>query len=298
MWLTRLALRYPISTFLIAITILVFGVVSFEQLPIDLLPDISIPVVSTVTFYPGASPLDMEQSVTTQIERTVSSVNDVDYVQSSTREGISQVRINFNWDANTDVGLIDVVQRINRVLNQLPSGVSQPVVLRFDLTNLPVCNVAVSGNIDERDLYDLASNVIEPQLEHLPGVAFAQVLGGKIREIHISVDRNRLEALQLPIQNVLDAVASSNLIIPSGDLKTGKFDYALKTESRFNIVKPMEDIVVKIINGVPVKIKDVATVDDSYQEQTELVRVNGTPGLVLRVQKLASANTVDVVNNV
>jgi CzcA family heavy metal efflux pump len=298
MWLTRLALRYPISTFLIAITILVFGVVSFEQLPIDLLPDISIPVVSTVTFYPGASPLDMEQSVTTQIERTVSSVNDVDYVQSSTREGISQVRINFNWDANTDVGLIDVVQRINRVLNQLPTGVSQPVVLRFDLTNLPVCNVAVSGNIDERDLYDLASNVIEPQLEHLPGVAFAQVLGGKIREIHISVDRNRLEALQLPIQNVLDAVASSNLIIPSGDLKTGKFDYALKTESRFNVVKPMEDIVVKIINGVPVKIKDVATVDDSYQEQTELVRVNGTPGLVLRVQKLASANTVDVVNNV
>ena len=298
MWLTRLALRYPISTFLIAITILVFGVVSFEQLPIDLLPDISIPVVSTVTFYPGASPLDMEQSVTTQIERTVSSVNDVDYVQSSTREGISQVRINFNWDANTDVGLVDVVQRINRVLNQLPTGVSQPVVLRFDLTNLPVCNVAVSGDIDERDLYDLASNVIEPQLEHLPGVAFAQVLGGKIREIHISVDRNRLEALNLPIQNVLDAVANSNLIIPSGDLKTGKFDYALKTESRFNVVKPMEDIVIKVVNGVPIKIKDIAAVEDSYQEQTELVRVNGRPGLTLRVQKLANANTVDVVNNV
>jgi CzcA family heavy metal efflux pump len=298
MWLTRLALRYPISTFLIAITILTFGVVSFEQLPIDLLPDITIPVVSTITFYTGASPLDMEQSVTTQIERTVSSVNDVDYVQSSTREGISQVRINFNWDANTDVGLIDVVQRINRVLNQLPTGVSQPVVLRFDLTNLPVCVVAVSGNIDERDLYDLALNVIEPQLEHLPGVAFAQVLGGKIREIHISIDRNRIEALQLPIQSVLNAVANSNLIIPSGDLKTGKFDYALKTESRFNVVKPMEDIVIQVVNGIPIKIKDIATVDDSYQEQTELIRVNGHPGLTLRVQKLASANTVDVVNNV
>ncbi len=298
MWLTRLALKYPISTFLIAITILVFGIVSFEQLPIDLLPDISIPVVSTITFYPGASPLDMEQSVTTQIERTVSSVNDVDYVQSSTREGISQVRINFNWNANTDVGLIDVVQRINRVLNQLPTGVSQPVVLRFDLTNLPVCIVAVSGDMDERDLYDLASNEIEPQLEHLPGVAFAQVLGGKIREIHISIDRNRLEALQLPVQSVLDAVAGSNLIVPSGDLKTGKFDYALKTESRFNVVKPMQDIVIKVVNGIPIKIKDIAKVEDSYQEQTELIRVNNAPGLTLRVQKLASANTVDVVNNV
>ena len=298
MWLTRLALRYPISTFLIAITILTFGVVSFEQLPIDLLPDITIPVVSTITFYQGASPLDMEQSVTTPIERTVSSVNDVDYVQSSTREGISQVRVNFNWDANTDVGLIDIVQRINRILNQLPTGVSQPVVLRFDLTNLPVCVVAVSGNIDERDLYDLALNVIEPQLEHLPGVAFAQVLGGKIREIHISIDRNRLEALRLPVQTVLNAVANSNLIIPSGDLKTGKFDYALKTESRFNVVKPMEDIVVQVVSGVPIKIKDIAKVEDSYQEQTELVRVNGHPGLTLRVQKLAKANTVEVVNNV
>ena len=298
MWLTRLALRYPISTFLIAITILTFGVVSFEQLPIDLLPDITIPVVSTITFYQGASPLDMEQSVTTPIERTVSSVNDVDYVQSSTREGISQVRVNFNWDANTDVGLIDIVQRINRILNQLPTGVSQPVVLRFDLTNLPVCVVAVSGNIDERDLYDLALNVIEPQLEHLPGVAFAQVLGGKIREIHISIDRNKLEALRLPVQTVLNAVANSNLIIPSGDLKTGKFDYALKTESRFNVVKPMEDIVVQVVGGVPIKIKDIAKVEDSYQEQTELVRVNGHPGLTLRVQKLAKANTVEVVNNV
>lgn len=240
----------------------------------------------------------MEQSVTTQIERTVSSVNDVDYVQSSTREGISQVRINFNWDANTDVGMIDVVQRINRVINQLPTGVSQPVVLKFDLTNLPVCNIVVSGNIDERDLYDLASNVIEPQLEHLPGVAYAQVSGGRIREIHITLDRNRLEALQLPVQSILDAVANSNLTIPSGDLKSGKYDYALKTESRFNVVKPMEDIVIRVVNGVPIKIKDLATVEDGYQEETELVRINGQPGLSLRVQKLAKANTVEVVDNV
>ena len=298
MWLTRLALRYPISTFLFAMTVLIFGIVSFEQLPIDLLPDISIPVVTTITYYSGASPIDMEQSVTTQIERTVSSVNDVDYVQSSTREGISQVRINFNWDANTDVGMIDVVQRINRVLNQLPVGVSQPMVLKFDLTNLPVCNVVVSGGIDGRDLYDLASNVIEPQLEHLPGVAFAQVSGGRIREIHITLDRNRIEALQLPVQSVLNAIANSNLTMPSGDLKSGKYDYALKTESRFNVVKPMEDIVIKVVNGVPIKIKDIASVEDSYQEETELIRINGKPGLSLRVQKLAKANTVEVVDNV
>ncbi len=298
MWLTRLALKYPISTFLFAVTIVVLGFVSFQQLPIDLLPDITVPVVTTITFYSGAGPLDMEQSVTTFIERGVSSVNDVDYVQSSTREGISQVRINFNWNANLDVALVDVVQRVNRILNQLPTGVSQPIVLRFDITNLPVCNIAVSSNMDERDLYDLAFNTIEPQVEHLPGVASAQVIGGRIREIHVTLDRDRLQALQLPVADVLTAIANANLIIPSGDLKTGTFDYSLKTESRFNVVKPMEDIVVKTVNRVPVRIKDIGRVEDSYQEQTELVRINGRPGLTLRVQKLASANTVEVVDNV
>jgi CzcA family heavy metal efflux pump len=299
MWLTRLALKYPISTFLFALTIAVMGLISFRQLPIDLLPNISIPVVSSITFYSGAGPLDMEQSVTTYIERGVSSVNNADYVQSSTREGISQVRINFNWDANLDVGLVDVIQRINRILNQLPDGVSQPVVLRFDITSMPVCNLAISGgDMDERDLYDLAYNVIEPQIEHQPGVASAQVTGGRIREIHISLDRNRIEALQLPVQSVITAIANANLIIPSGDIKTGNFDYSLKTESRFNVVKPMGDIVIKHINGVPIRVRDVAAVEDSYQDQTEIVRINGQPGLMMSVQKLASANTVDVVDRV
>ena len=298
MWLTRLALRYPISTFLFAVTILVLGIVSFEQLPIDLLPNITVPVVSAITFYTGAGPLDMEQSVTTFIERGVSSVNDVDYVQSTTREGISQVRINFNWKANLDVGLVDVVQRVNRIMNQLPTGVSQPIVLRFDINSMSVCNIAVSGDMDQRDLYDLAFNTIEPQIEHLPGVATAPVLGGRIREIHVTIDRNRIQALQIPVQNVLNAVANSNLIIPSGDLKTGKFDYSLKTESRFNLVKPLENVVIQTINSVPIHIKDIGTVEDSYQEQTEIIRVNGKPGLTLAVQKLSSANTTDVVDNV
>jgi CzcA family heavy metal efflux pump len=298
MWLTRLALRYPISTFLFALTIVLLGFVSFSQLPIDMLPNLTIPVVTTVTYYTGAGPLDMEQSVTRLIERSVSSINDVDYVQSSTREGISQVRVNFNWNANTDVGLVDCVQRVNRIINQLPIGVSQPSVLRFDITSLPVCVVAVEGDMDQRDLYDLAYNIIEPQIEHITGVASAVVSGGRIREIHVTLDRNRIQAMGIPVQSVLTAVANSNLIIPSGDLKTGPFDYTLKTESLFNVVKPMENIVVKTVSGVPIRLKDIGTVDDSYQEQTEIVRVNGKAGVVMRVLKLSSANTVEVVDNV
>ncbi len=298
MWLTRLALRYPISTFLIAVTILVLGIVSFMQLPVDLLPNITIPVISTITFYTGASPLDMEQSVTVFTERAVSSVNDVSYVQSTTREGISQVRINFGWDADLNVALVDVVQRVNRILNQLPPGVSQPVVLKFDISTLAVCNISISSDMDERDLYDLALNTIEPQIEHLPGVASASVSGGRIREIHVTLDRDRLQALQLPVQSVLTAVANSNLVIPSGDLKTGPFDYSLKTESRFNVVRPLEDVILKTVNGVPVRIRDIGKVEDSYQEQTEIVRINGMPGVNLSVQKMAGANTIEVVDKV
>lgn len=298
MWLTRLALKYPITTLMFSLAILVLGIVSFRQLPIDMLPNIQIPVVSAITFYNGAGPLDMEQSVTVPIERAVSSTNDVDYIQSSTREGISQVRIYFNWDANVNVGLIDVIQKINRVLNLLPTGVSQPLALRFDITNVPIITVALSSDIDERDLYDLAYNTIEPQLEHLPGVAFAQVVGGKIREIHVTLDRNRIEATDIPLQQVVQAVQASNLILPSGDIKTGVFDYSLKTESQFNLVEPIGDIVVKVVNGVPVKIRDLARVEDSYQEQTEIVRNNGKHGVILRVQKTPGSNTVDVVDEI
>jgi len=296
MWLTRFALKYPITTFMVAIAVFVLGFVSLYQLPIDMLPNIQIPVVSVITYNNGAGPTDMEQTVTVPIERVISSTNNVNYVQSSTREGVSSVRVYFNWDASTDVGLIDVIQKVNRILNFLPSAASQPLVLRFDITNIAVCTVALSGDLDQRALYDLAYNVIEPQLEHIPGVAFAQVTGGRIREIHIKVDRNRIDALNLSLQEVLQAMSASNLIVPSGDLKTGVFDYSLKTESEFNVVEPMGNVVVKTQNGVSVRIRDIAYVEDSYQEQTEVIRNNGKEGVVLRIQKTSGANTVEVVN--
>ncbi len=298
MWLTRLALKYPISTLMASLAVFILGLVSFAQLPIDMLPNIQIPSVTAVTYFSGAGPLDMEQSVTVPIERGVSSVSDLDYIQSSTREGSSQVRLYFNWDANTNVGLIDVIQKINRVMNQIPDGVSQPLVLKFDITNMPVITVALNSDMDERALYDLAYNIIEPQLEHIPGVAYAQVVGGRIREIHVVMDRNRVEAANLSVQQVLQAVQASNLIMPSGDIKTGLYDYSLKTESMFNVVEPIGDITIKTVNNVPIRVRDVAKVEDSYMEQTQIIRTNGNHGVILRVQKSPGSNTVEVVNSI
>lgn len=298
MWLTRLALKYPISTLMASIAVFVLGMVSFFQLPIDMLPDIQLPSVTTVTFYSGAGPMDMEQSITVPIERAVSSTSDVDFIQSSTREGVSQVRLYFDWEADLSESFIDVTQKINRVLNQLPEGITQPQVLKFDITNTPVISVALSSDIDERELYDLAYNVIEPQLEHISGVAAAQVSGGKIREIQVMLDRNRIEAANLTSQQIVQAIQNSNLILPSGELKSGVFDYSLKTESQFNVVEPMGNIIIKNVSTVPLRIRDVARIEDTYQEQTRLIRTNGKHGVVLRVQKTPGANTVDVVDKI
>ncbi len=298
MWLTRLALKYPITTLMAAIAIFVLGYVSFTQLPIDMLPNIQIPVVSVITYNSGANPIDMEQTTTVPIERAVSSTNDVNYVQSSTREGVSQIRVYFNWDANTSTGLIDVIQKVNRVLNLLPSSASQPLVLKFDITNIPVCTIALSGDLDQRAMYDLAYNIIEPQIEHLPGVAFAQVVGGQIREIHIKVDRNRVDAMGLTLQQVTQAISASNLIVPSGGIKTGVFDYSLRTESQFNVVEPIGNIVLRSDNNAVIRVRDIASIEDSFMEQTEVIRNNGKAGVILRIQKTSGANTVEVVNGV
>lgn len=298
MWLTRLALKYPISTFLFAVTLVVLGYVAFTQLEVDMLPDISIPVVSVAANYSGAGPLDMEQSVTLPLERAVSSVNDVNYVTSTTREGSSRIRINFNWGADVDAGMIDVIQRVSRVAGQLPEGASTPTVFRFDITSRPICQISVSAEMDERDLYDLAYNIIAPQIEHQTGVASATVSGGRLREIHVILDRNRMTALQMPVTTVLTAIANSNLLIPSGSMKTAGLDFSLTTESRFNLVEPIENIVLKSNDGIPVRIRDVGRVEDSYQEETQIIRINGKTGLSIQVLKLASANTIDVVDRI
>ena len=298
MWITRLALRYPITTVMCTLAILVLGLLSLSQLAIDMVPDIQIPSVSVVTYYRGAGPADMEQSITTQIERTVSSTPDIDYVYSSTREGVAMVRILFNWGVNTDVSMVDVIQKINRVMNSLPIGTTQPMVSKFDITSQPVCQVVLSGDIDQRDLYDLAVNTIQPQLERINGVASANVRGGRMREIQIRVDRNRIEAMNIPITQVTQAIANANLIVPSGSLKSGVFDYSLKTESQFDVVEPMGNIIVATVNGVPIRVKDIGTVEDSYEEQTQIVRNDGNPGMVFAVQKTPGANTVKVVDDV
>jgi CzcA family heavy metal efflux pump len=298
MWLTLLALRNRIGILMLSLAMVVLGWTSLERLPVDLFPNIQVPVAFVGVIYKGAPPLDVEQSVVYPIEKAVSSASNVEHVESFAKHGIGAVQIWFNWGADINVGQMEVMQRVTQILNQLPPGILQPFIVKFDVSNIPVALVTVTGpNMDERALYDLAYNTIAPQIEQIANVAAATVEGGKIRQININLDPALLHARGLSILDVVKAVKASNLILPSGDIKAGNLDYNVFTNNQFKTVEPINDVIVRLTpQGNPVRVRDLGTVTDSSDIQTNIVHTDGQRSVYLRVNKQPTANTVAVVD--
>ncbi|MBX3224538.1 MAG: efflux RND transporter permease subunit [Labilithrix sp.] len=306
MWLTRLALRNPILILMMSLMVVALGVLAVGRLSVDLFPNIDIPVIRVVTFYSGAGPEDIEKSITQPIERAVASSAGVDRVESTSKQGASIVSVWFNYGTDLDTAQFDVQQRVSQVQSALPPGIQQPFILKFDVTNIPIVQVVARGEgLDEKQLYDLAYNVVEPQLERLPGIASATVSGGKTRQVQVEVDRDLLRARSLAVLDVVSAVRGANLLLPSGTLKTGDQEYNVFTNTQVDTVRMLEDVVVR--QGAPsaggqsapsVRVADVATVEDGTADQANIVRVNGQRGVYLRVFKQPGANTIDAVDAV
>lgn len=306
MWLTRLALKNAIGVFMAAMALLLLGAQSIARLPIDLFPNLAVPVLIVGTIYPGASPLDVERSVTYPLEKTLSTIDNVSHIQSQSREGVSAIQVWFNWGEDLNGGMVQAVQKISQILNQLPPGIQQPFILKFDIANIPVVSVTVSDpSLNQIQLYDLAYNTIEPQLEQLANVSQATVNGGKVRQININVDPHRLFARNLSIMQVVNAINQSNFIQPSGDIKIGTKDYNLFTNNQIahHLVDTLENVPVSVQQtpdgrAVPIFVKDFARVTDSAETQTNIVRVNGENAVYLAVNKQPGSNTVKVVDEV
>ncbi|MGH7232486.1 MAG: efflux RND transporter permease subunit [Nitrospiraceae bacterium] len=298
MWLTLLALRNRVGILMLSLAMVVLGATSLERLPVDLFPNIQVPVAFVGVVYKGAPPLDIEQSVVYPIEKAVSSASNVEHVESFAKHGIGAVQVWFNWGADINVGQMEVMQRVTQILNGLPPGILQPFIVKFDVSNIPVAFVTVSGsNLDERALYDLAFNTIAPQIEQLPNVAAATVEGGRVRQININLDPALLNARGLSILDVVREVKASNLILPSGDIKAGNLDYNVFTNNQFKTVEPINDVIVKVNElGNPVRVRDLGTVTDASDIQTNIVRTDGQRAVYLRVNKQPGANTVGVVD--
>ncbi len=298
MWLTLIALRNRIGILMLSLAMVVLGLTALQRLPVDLFPQIQVPVAFVGVIYKGAPPLDIEQSVVYPIEKAVSSASNVDHVESFSKQGLGAVQIWFNWGADINVGQMEVMQRITQILNSLPPGILQPFIVKFDVSNIPVSIVSVSSDeLDERALYDLAYNTIAPQIEQIANVAAATVEGGKIRQININLDPALLSARGLSILDVVNSVKAANVILPSGDVKAGNLDYNVFTNNQFRTVEPIQDVIIKVNpQGNPVRVRDVGTVTDSSDIQTNIVHADGARSVFLRVNKQPIANTVEVVD--
>jgi hydrophobe/amphiphile efflux-1 (HAE1) family protein len=307
MWLTRLALRNPILILMLSLMTIALGALAVTRLSVDLFPPIEIPVVRVVTFYTGAGPEDIEKSITQPIERAVASAPGVDRVESNSKQGASIVSVWFNYGANLDTAQFEVQQRVAQVQSGLPPGIQQPFINKFDVTQIPVVQVVLRGEgLDEKQLYDLAYNVIEPQLERLPGIASATVSGGKTRQVQVMVDRDLLRARNLALLDVVTAVRGANLLLPSGTLKAGEREYNVFTNTQVDAVRMLEDVVVRPgstttaagQSASSIRVADIADVEDGTADQGNIVRVNGERGVYLRVLKQPGANTIAAVDAV
>lgn len=306
MWLTRLALKNRIAVFMTAIALVLVGARSIPEIPIDLFPNLAVPVLVVGTLYPGASPKDIEQSITYPLEKTLATVDNVDHVQSESREGVSAIQVWFHWNEDLNDGLVQSVQKISQILNQLPPGIQEPFILKFDISNMPVINVVVSHpGMDGVRLYDLAYNTIEPQLEELPGVSQTPVNGGNIRQININANPHKMYALDLSPLTVVNAINNANFLLPSGDIKIGTRDLNLFTNTQIlhHLVRRIEEIPVTSRKSpqddpIPVYVKNLAVVEDGSESPSNIVLANGKPAVYLGVHKQPGANTVKVVDEV
>jgi hydrophobic/amphiphilic exporter-1 (mainly G- bacteria), HAE1 family len=298
--MSRFSIRYPYLIIVICLILCVVGVTSMVKLPVDLFPEIKIPVVVVATFFSGMPPEQIENDITGRFERFFTLGSGIEHIESRSLPGVSLIKIYFQpgTDADADVTTISNLAMAN--LRRLPPGTLPPVVLKFDASSLPVCLITLKGEgLNETQLRDLGQYTVRNQVANVPGASVPQPFGGKYRQIMVYVDPLKLEAHQLSVMDVVRSVNESNLILPAGDVKIGPFDYSLYTNSQLNTVDEINQLPLKMIAGSPVLVGDVGHAEDGAQIQTSVVRVDGQRSVYLPVLKQGGdANTIAVVNGI
>ncbi|MBU0629374.1 MAG: efflux RND transporter permease subunit [Candidatus Margulisbacteria bacterium] len=288
----------PLFTLSLYLIFLLIGYFSFSRLPLDFLPNISIPTLTIITPYPGAGPEDIETSVSKVIEDAVATVPNIDRITSDSAENISTVTIAFKWGTDLDPASADVRDKMDLVRGRLPSDVEPSTIFKFDLSQIPVLVFGVSADESYSSLYQLADKKISPALKRIGGVGTINILGGLIRQININIDRGRLEAYHLSINQVNLALQAANLSVPAGSIKSGALEYGIRVPGEFNNIDEIRRTIVGSYNGGDIYLSDIALVGDGFKEQDNMTEVDGKAGVMIQVQKQSGANTVDVVKSI
>jgi HAE1 family hydrophobic/amphiphilic exporter-1 len=283
---------------MVMVAIMVLGYASLSRMGVDLYPEIDFPYVSITTIYPGAGPQEIETQVTKPMEDSVSLISGVKNVDSTSQEGISSVMLEFELGTDLDAAVADVRANVDAVRGMFPREAESPIIMKTDISALPVLNCGISSPRPAKEIRDIAEDVISQRLARVPGVAAVGVAGGDVREILVSVDKGRLEAYGLSIGEVAQALAGENLNLPSGSLTEGRKEYAVRAIGEFESLEEIGDVRLQTSSGSQVALRDIAEVRDSIAERDMFTRMNGQDSVTIQVLKQAGANTVEVVNGV
>ncbi len=298
MRLSRFTVHRPIFAVMVTLIVVILGGVSLVRLPIDLMPDITYPTLSISTSYENASPQEIEELVTRPVEEGMSAVPGVEEVSSISTEGVSNVRVTFAWGTDLDAAASDIRDRLDRVIPLLPEEAERPMLRKFDLASFPILILGAAGNLDPIQMRRIIDDQVKYRIERLPGVAVVNVRGGLDREIHVNLYPDKIKALGLPLDTVLNRIREENVNVPAGTIDQGNFEVMIRTPGEYNSLNEVENTVVAIREGVPIQIKDIASVEDSWQKVTRIVRINGKPGIHMSVNKQSGTNTVEVAKRV
>src|SRR5438552_1309505 len=283
---------------MIVLSIVVIGVASYFQLDIDKHPEVELPTVSVRINLPGASPEEVEVSITQVIEEAINTVEGISELRSNSGQGTSIVVATFNLNRDIETASQDVRDRVSAALRLLPPDAQPPVISKFNSDQSPSLSIALVSARPLRELTELADKVIKEQIEHSPGVGEVKINGALERAINVWVDPDRLAAYQLPINAVHDAIVRQNADVPGGNVTSGMIERNLRTMGRMASGRDFNDLVVTTINGAPARIRDVGWAEDGTKEQRSSARLNGKPTVTLEIRRQSGANTVEVIDGV
>src|SRR5512140_623981 len=294
--LARLCVRRPVFASVLIIALVVVGGVGYSRLGVDRYPRVDFPTVAVITRLPGAAPEEVETEVTDKIEESINTIAGIDDLQSVSSEGISQVFVTFVLEKNVDVAAQEVRDKVNRVLAELPRDIDQPIVEKLDPDATPVLSIALSGTRTLRETTEFADKVFRRQIESVNGIGQVTILGGRSRRINVRLDTERLKAYGLSAVDVRRALQTQNVKIPGGTLKSGANEATVRVYGRVQNAKEFEAIFITQRNGLPVRIGDVATVEDSEEDAERAASKDGVPTVVLSIRTQSGTNTVEVID--
>ena len=298
MTISDLCINRPVFTWVLVAIPVVLGVVSYNELGVDLFPNVDFPVCTVTTVLPGASVEEMETSVTKPVEDIINTVSGIDELRSITQEGVSIVTVQFLLSKNGDVGTQEVRDKVNTILADLPDGTQSPIVDKFDTGSMPVMTIAVSGRRDFREVTELARRQIKERLETVPGVGAINLVGGRVRAMNVVVDTDKLAGYNLSVDDVRQSLVRQNLEVPGGRVDQGPRELVLRTLGRLRTEEEFSNLIIANRNGYPIRIRDVGRAVDLNEEPRTLARLDGDGAVSLVVQKQSGVNTVKVVEDV